>query len=66
VLVNPGSAGMPLDGDPRAAWALRSPDGEIEFRRTAYDNGAVAARLRELGTEWGELMARRLDSADRG
>ncbi len=65
-LVNPGSVGIPLDGDPRAAWALRSPDGGIEFRRTAYDNGAVAARLRELGAEWAEVMARRLESADSG
>ena len=40
VLVNPGSVGIPLDGDRRAAWALRSPDGEIELRRTEYDSGA--------------------------
>ena len=65
-LVNPGSVGFPLDGDPRAAWALRSPDGGIEFRRTAYDNGAAASYLRGLGTEWGEVFARRLESADRG
>jgi diadenosine tetraphosphatase ApaH/serine/threonine PP2A family protein phosphatase len=65
-LVNPGSVGIPLDGDPRAAWALRSPDGRIEFRRSAYDNEAVASHLRGLGTEWGEVFARRLESADRG
>ena len=34
-LVNPGSVGMPLDGDVRAAWATW--DGDFEFRRTEYD-----------------------------
>ena len=36
-LINPGSAGMPLDGDVRAAYALRHDDGEFEFRRVDYD-----------------------------
>ncbi len=36
-LINPGSAGMPLDGDVRAAYALRADDGEFEFRRVEYD-----------------------------
>src|SRR5207247_3125558 len=35
VLLNPGSVGMPLDGDTRAAWATH--DGEFTFRRTEYD-----------------------------
>lgn len=66
-LVNPGSVGMPLDGDARAAWALRSPDGAIELRRTEYDRAEVIARLREIGSEWAELVARRLElSADGG
>jgi diadenosine tetraphosphatase ApaH/serine/threonine PP2A family protein phosphatase len=46
-LVNPGSVGMPLDGDPRAAYALLHPGGEIEHRRVAYDHRASAATLRE-------------------
>ena len=58
-LVNPGSVGMPLDGDPRAAWAIRRDDGEIEFRRTEYDVAPAAARMREL--DWGERVARRLE-----
>jgi len=66
VLVNPGSVGLPLDGDRRAAWALRSPDGGIELRRTAYDSAPVIARLREIGTEWAEFASRQLESADRG
>jgi len=35
-LVNPGSVGMPLDRDPRAAWALFE-QGELRFRRAEYD-----------------------------
>ena len=37
-LVNPGSVGVPLDGDPRAAYALIDPDSrELELRRVEYD-----------------------------
>ena len=36
VVVNPGSAGMPGDGDPRAAYAVWQ-DGEVTLRRVAYD-----------------------------
>jgi predicted phosphodiesterase len=56
-LVNPGSVGMPLDGDTRAAWAIRR-DGEVEFRRTEYDVEPAAAQMREY--DWGERVAHRL------
>ncbi len=46
-LVNPGSVGMPLDGDHRAAYALLHDDGRIEHRRVAYDHAAVPDALRE-------------------
>ena len=46
-LVNPGSVGMPLDGDHRAAYALLHDDGSIEHRRVAYDHESVPAALRE-------------------
>ena len=46
-LVNPGSAGMPLDGDVRAAWATW--DGDFEFRRTEYDVARAAAGYRSHG-----------------
>lgn len=39
-IVNPGSVGQPLDGDPRAAYALWQ-DGEIRSRRVAYDIDAA-------------------------
>ena len=56
-LVNPGSVGMPLDGDVRAAWATW--DGDFEFRRTEYDHGRAAAAYRDLPGP-GELFAARI------
>ena len=63
-LVNPGSAGMPLDGDVRAAWALKPDGGDFEFRRTEYDVARQAAAFRALPDEYGEVrefMARRIE-----
>ena len=57
-LVNPGSVGMPLDGDARAAWATW--DGDFEFRRTEYDVEGAAAAYRAMGGEFGELAANRI------
>ena len=57
-LVNPGSVGMPLDGDTRAAWAQRRENGELEFRRTAYDVTPAVEKMREY--DWGERVAERL------
>jgi diadenosine tetraphosphatase ApaH/serine/threonine PP2A family protein phosphatase len=57
-LVNPGSVGMPLDGDRRAAWATW--DGDFEFRRTEYDVERAAAAYRSLGGEFGEFAAARI------
>jgi predicted phosphodiesterase len=57
-LVNPGSVGMPLDGDVRAAWATW--DGDFEFRRTDYDVERAAAAYRALGGPFGEMAANRI------
>jgi predicted phosphodiesterase len=60
-LINPGSVGMPLDGDTRAAYALL--DGEtVELRRVGYDHEAVAeAMLQRYEREpWVERTAARL------
>jgi diadenosine tetraphosphatase ApaH/serine/threonine PP2A family protein phosphatase len=62
-LVNPGSVGMPLDGDRRAAWAILHDDGRIEHRRVAYDYGSVVADLREVGAPWADRSARRIELA---
>jgi diadenosine tetraphosphatase ApaH/serine/threonine PP2A family protein phosphatase len=62
-LLNPGSVGMPFDGDPRAAYAVLHPDGDIEHRRVAYDHEASAARVREIQEGWAETVARRIELA---
>jgi diadenosine tetraphosphatase ApaH/serine/threonine PP2A family protein phosphatase len=57
-LVNPGSVGMPLDGDVRAAWATWN--GDFDFRRTEYDFERAAAAYRAMGGELGEFAAKRI------
>ena len=57
-LLNPGSVGMPLDGDVRAAWATW--DGDFAFRRTQYDVERAAAAYRAMGGELGEFAANRI------
>jgi diadenosine tetraphosphatase ApaH/serine/threonine PP2A family protein phosphatase len=60
-LVNPGSVGMPLDGDTRAAWAIW--DGaNFDLRRTVYDIERVVDAAKGLG-EWGQLMIDRYTRA---
>lgn len=61
-LVNPGSTGLPLDGDQRAGYALLHDDGTIEHRRVEYDFERSAAVLleRNPGAEWAEITARRV------
>ena len=63
-VINPGSVGMPLDGDPRAAWAIVS-DGQVELRRTAYDVEAVADRVEREDGPFADMVARRLRTARR-
>lgn len=45
-LVNPGSVGMPFDGDHRAAYALLTDEGSIAHRRVGYDHAPVPDVLR--------------------
>jgi predicted phosphodiesterase len=58
-LVNPGSVGAPLDGDPRAAWALIQ-DGRITLQRTEYDVERAAAQMRSYG-DWAEPIVYRIE-----
>ena len=54
-LVNPGSVGLPFDGDPRSAYALWRSGGGFDLRRVEYDSEAYAEQLRErLGPALGE------------
>jgi diadenosine tetraphosphatase ApaH/serine/threonine PP2A family protein phosphatase len=59
-LVNPGSAGMPLDGDVRAAYALRHDEGEFEFRRVEYDIERAAHAWERVGGDFGTFAAQRI------
>ena len=58
-LVNPGSVGMPLDGDRRAAWATW--DGDFTFRRTEYDWERAAEGYRAMAGGFGEFAAARIE-----
>ena len=64
-LVNPGSVGLPWDGDHRAAYALIHPDGTVEHRRAEYDHGAAVGRLREAfgDAPWVRTTSTRLERA---
>jgi len=46
-VVNPGSVGLPKDGDPQAHFAIVH-DGQIELRRVAYDTERAAGRVAAL------------------
>jgi diadenosine tetraphosphatase ApaH/serine/threonine PP2A family protein phosphatase len=59
-LVNPGSVGIPLDGDRRPAYALAHDDGGVELRRVEYDWRASAKAVRE---RVGEIPAKRIEQA---
>jgi diadenosine tetraphosphatase ApaH/serine/threonine PP2A family protein phosphatase len=64
-LINPGSVGMPFDGDHRAAYAIVHDDGRIEHRRVAYDHEASAAAMtvRFGDAAWARRSATRLRNA---
>ena len=60
-LVNPGSVGQPRDGDPRAAYAIYSPERHlVEYFRVAYDIEKAAAKILETDLPAG-LAARLYD-----
>ncbi len=62
-LLNPGSVGMPFDGDTRAAYAVVHDDGRVERRRVKYDHAASSAQLRGLREDWADVVARRIELA---
>ena len=46
-LLNPGGAGQPRDGDPRAAWLLLDTDRQrARWCRTEYDISAAQSAIR--------------------
>jgi putative phosphoesterase len=67
VLVNPGSVGMPFDGDRRAAYALWQGGYDVELRRVEYDSDGYAGEIRQrMGATLGECaetLAREVEQA---
>jgi predicted phosphodiesterase len=59
-LINPGSVGMPLDGDVRAGYALRRDDGEFELRRVEYDVERAAQAWEQMPGSFGQFAAQRV------
>jgi diadenosine tetraphosphatase ApaH/serine/threonine PP2A family protein phosphatase len=66
-LVNPGSVGLPFDGDRRAAYALWHGGLEFELRRVQYDSDGYAQQVRERMTaalgDTIETLVRRIQQA---
>ncbi len=67
LLVNPGSVGLPWDGDRRAAYALWAGGREFDLRRVEYDSAVYVAAVREeMGATLGEhleTLVRRIEDA---
>ncbi|MDY6770205.1 MAG: metallophosphoesterase family protein [Candidatus Nanohaloarchaea archaeon] len=62
LVVNPGSAGQPRDGDPRASYAVVDPDAATaDIRRVEYDVKRVQDAVRAAG-----LPAELADRLSRG
>ena len=47
IVVNPGSVGLPRDGDPRAAFAIIEGN-KIELKRVEYPIEQTVARIEEM------------------
>jgi predicted phosphodiesterase len=62
-VVNPGSVGLPFDGDERAAYALLHEDGSFDLRRVDYDVDAAIAAYGHHEAEWIDIAKRRLREA---
>jgi len=62
-MVNPGSVGLPRDGDPRACYAVIEA-GEPTLKRVAYDVERTISDLRAWGLP--EDVTRSLESLYRG
>jgi diadenosine tetraphosphatase ApaH/serine/threonine PP2A family protein phosphatase len=67
LLVNPGSVGLPFDGDRRAAYALWHGGHDVELRRVEYDSDSYAQQIRErMAAAIGptvETLVRRVEQA---
>jgi predicted phosphodiesterase len=61
--INPGSVGLPFDGDPRAAYALVTFEGaqaSVDLRRVDYDREGLIAAAQAMAFPRTEWLAERL------
>ena len=69
LLIDVASAGLPMDGDRRAAYAILTWDGagwQAEHRRVFYPLPVVANEMRTCGMPRGKHFAERLMNATYG
>lgn len=67
LFANPGSVGRPVDGDPRASYAIMSTgDFSVDLKRVEYDVEAAVQALRGKGLpeEVGETLRRGVSGRD--
>ena len=62
-ILNPGSVGLPLDGDAGAAYALLDPGGRVDLRRVPYPVEEAIGALRALAEPWTAVFEDRLRRA---
>jgi len=64
-LINPGSVGLPFDGDRRAAYGMLHPDGRVELHRIPYatDSAVEGVLALAAGAPWGGFVAQALRDA---
>lgn len=62
-VVNPGSVGLPFDGDRSAAYGLLAPDGSFELKRVEYDIELALDAYEDLTGDWTDIAHRRLVNA---
>lgn len=60
LIVNPGSVGSPLDGNPEASYAVLTVNGSVsaEIIRVKYDIAAFCSALDERAAPWAETIKR--------
>ena len=59
-LINPGSVGMPFDGDSGRPMRWCMTTGRSSTGAVAYDHEASAARVRSFDAPWAEVVAERI------
>jgi putative phosphoesterase len=69
-IVNAGSVGWPLDGDPRPSYAIleRAPIGhelpwQVSLRRVDYDRGRTLAQLERRRVPWRSVVRHYIETA---